>query len=268
MAKEIFLMIGLVLALPQELEAVRIRLGPSGRLNVDGLVFYYASVDGQPVVLTRSGIGRNRSKGVTESMLRVFNVDAVVSAGLAGGVKDGVRVSELIIASSVSDYTQVHGEGMASASYPCHRGMVELACGLARQKGLEFHCGDLLTVEEVVAQPGAKRRIGSDTSAVAIDMEGAGVAQAASVRKKPFLAIKVLSDEVEDKLKVTDLVDEEGRVRMPRVFSFITGNLQNLTYLFSLRHKTTMALDRLALFLPDFVKRCGETQGLLHMDGG
>lgn len=258
-------MIGLIFALPQELEPLRVKLGPSGRLHADGLVFYYTAVDGQPVVLTRSGIGRERSKRATESLLRIFNVEAVVSVGLAGGVKDGLSVGELIIARNVLDYSQAHKAGSVSEGYHCHRGMIDLACELAREMGLEFHCGDLLTVEEAVAQPAAKRRIGETTSAVAIDMEGVGVAEAAAAHKKPFLALKVLSDEVGDELKAYDLVDEDGWVRVLNVITFLAGNLGDLTYLFGLRHKTNLALDRLTLFLPGFIKGCGEVLCSLRM---
>lgn len=198
-------------------------------------------------------------------MLKVFNVDAIISTGLAGGVRDGVHAGELIIVRNVLNYSQVGRPDAASIGYHCHQGLVDLSCKLAREKGLEFRCGDIVTVEEVVAQPASKRQIGDATSAVAIDMEGIGVAEAAAASRTPFLALKVLSDEVGDELKAYDLVDEEGRVKMLSVVSYLMSSPQDLMYLLRLRHKTGVALGKLALFLPYLIEGCREVPNPLPM---
>ncbi len=260
-------MIGLVFALPQELESLRARLGPSSRLRADDLTFYYACVGRQPVVLVKSGIGRERSKRATESLLRIFDVDVVISAGLAGGLSDEVRTGELIIARGLVDYCHKENPGgvPAGSSCPCNRSLVDLSRKLAHERGLEFHCGDLVTVDEAVVQPALKRRIGEATSAVAVDMEGAGVAEAAAASGTPFLALKALSDEIDDELKGCDLVDGEGRVKILSVISYLINNPLDLTYLLRMRRKTGVALDKLTLFLRYFAERYRETSNPLHM---
>ncbi|MFQ5956951.1 MAG: hypothetical protein ACE5KK_04190 [Candidatus Brocadiales bacterium] len=258
-------MIGLVFALPQELDSLRVKLGPSSRLRADGFTFYYTCLDGQPVVLARSGIGLERSRRAAEGLLKIFNVNAVVSVGLAGGVRDGVHTGDLIIARSVVNYSQVERPEAASASYPCHKGLVDLSCRLARERGLEFRCGDLLTVDEVVAQPTSKRKIGDATTAEAVDMEAVGVAEAAMAYKKPFLALKVLSDEIGDELKAYDLVDVEGRVRTLSVISYLINNPLDLAYLLRLHQKTSVALGKLALFLPYFIEGSRGVLNSLHV---
>lgn len=252
-------MTGIVFALPQELDSLRVKLGPSGSFRAGGFTFYYTCVDGRPVVLTKSGIGRERSRRAAESLIKIFNIDAIISAGLAGGVRDRGRTGDLLVARNVLNHSEMERPSGAPTSYPCHQGLVDMSCRLASEKGLEFHCGDLLTVDRVVAQPTSKRQIGDTTSAVAIDMEGVGVAEAAMASEKPFLALKVLSDEAGDELKAYDLVDEEGRIRILRVVSYIINNPQDLTYLLRLRRKTNVALDKLTLFLPYFIAMCGET---------
>lgn len=257
-------MIGFVFALPQELESFRVKLGPSARLRAEGFTFYYSCVNAQPVVLVKSGIGRERSRRAAESLLKIFRVNAVISAGLAGGVKDGLHTGDLIIAKNVLDYSQRGKPGSAYAGYACHQGLVNLSCKLVQEKGIKFRCGDLLTVTDVAAQPASKRRIGDTTSAVAVDMESTGVAETAKASGTPFLALRVLSDEIDDELKGCDLIDEEGRVKTLRVVSHLLSNPLDLRYLFRLHHKTNEALANLALFLHYFVQRYGEVSNPLH----
>lgn len=258
-------MIGFVFALPQELESFRIKLGPAGRLRTEDFTFYYSCANGQPVVLVKSGIGREMSRRAAESLLKIFRVNAIVSAGLAGGVKDGLRTGELIIARNVLDYSRNGGPGGAPAGYACNQGLVDLSCALTREKGIGFHCGDILTVEEVVAEPASKRRIGSATSAVAVDMESTGVAEAAKASGTPFLALRALSDEIDDELKGCNLVDEDGRVKTLSVVLHLLNNPLELKHLLRLRHKTNEALANLALFLGHFVQRYGEVSNPLHI---
>lgn len=258
-------MIGFVFALPQEFESLRVKLGPTSRLQAEGFTFYYTCVDEQPVVLVKSGVGRERSRRAAESLLRIFNVNAIISAGLAGGVKGGLRTGDLIIAKNVLNYSQDGKPGDAPAGYACHKGLVDLSCKLVQERGIEFRCGNLLTVEEVVAQPALKRRIGDATSAVAIDMESTGVAEAAKASGTPFLALRVLSDEVDDELKGYNLIDKEGRVKTLNVVLYLINNPLDLKYLLRLHHKTSEALSKLALFLCCFAQRYREVPNPLRM---
>lgn len=259
-------MIGLIFALPRELESLRVKLRSSSGLKADGFTFYYGDVCGRSAVLVQSGIGRERSKRAAESLLKIFDVDAVISAGLAGGLRDGVRTGELIIAESVlKDYSRDKGPGGMSAGYPCHKGLVDFSCRLAREKGLEFHRGNLLTVNEVVAEPASKRRIGEATSAVAVDMEGVGVAEAAINYGTPFLALKVVSDEIDHELEGYDLVDEEGRPKVLSVVFYLIRNPLGLIRLIRLRNETDMTLDKLALFLRHLAEGYGEVLNPLHL---
>ncbi len=259
-------MIGLVFALPRELESFRVRLGSASRFQADGLTFYYTSLNGQPVISVNSGIGQERSRRAAESLLRMFNIDVIISAGVAGGLKDGVRTGELIIARNVLNYPQGTGPGKASDGYsrPCHSSLVDLSCRLARESGLGFHCGDLLTVNKVVAQPASKRRIGDATSAVAVEMEGIGVAEAAATSGTPFLALKVVCDETDDELKGDDLVYEDGSINTLNVIAHLLKHPLELVYFLRLRHKTDTALDKLSVFLYSLTGRYKEALNPLH----
>jgi hypothetical protein len=66
--------------------------------------------------------------------------------------------------------------------------------------GLPFADGSLLSVDSPLRTPEAKRAAHRRTAAVAVDMEAAGVAEAAESLGIPWLAIKAIADTVDESL--------------------------------------------------------------------
>jgi adenosylhomocysteine nucleosidase len=66
--------------------------------------------------------------------------------------------------------------------------------------GIPAESGAVLTVDTPLRTPASKHAAHRRTGAVAVDMEAAGVAQAAEELKIPWLALKAVVDGVEDPL--------------------------------------------------------------------
>lgn len=251
-------MIGVILALPQEMGPIRAKVKPLGTLQEEAAAFYPAFLEGQPLVLARCGIGKERAKKATERLLKLFKVEAVVSAGFAGGLVEGITAGELIVVRNVLYCHQGEGPIETFSSYSCHPGLLNLSLRIAQEQGLRAHCGDLVAMDEVVTHPVSKKRLGETTSALAVDMESLGVAETARDYAVPFLAIKVVTDEVGQELKAQGLVNGEGRVRPLKLIYYLLSNPQDIIHLMNLRRQTKVASENLALFLSPFVKRYGE----------
>lgn len=78
--------------------------------------------------------------------------------------------------------------------------------------GLTVHEGDLLNTEEVLTTPNAKARLAAATGAVAVDMESAAIAEAATAAGRPFVVLRVIADGAGDSLPaaVARFVDPQG----------------------------------------------------------
>src|SRR5262249_22976914 len=62
--------------------------------------------------------------------------------------------------------------------------------------------GDILSCKTVVTSSTEKLRLGKTWNAVAVDMESAGVAQAAARKRLPFFALKSITDSAEQSLSI------------------------------------------------------------------
>jgi len=63
-----------------------------------------------------------------------------------------------------------------------------------------LHVGPLLTIDRVAFKVEQKRQLGKQFGALAVDMETLGVAEVCQREKQRFLAVRVISDGVDDQL--------------------------------------------------------------------
>ena len=252
-------MLGLVFALPIEMAPLKAELvgHPPEADNVPLLgspgpkEFHPGYLGGTPVVLTAAGIGPERAERATKGLLERFKIKAALSVGYAGALRDGVKTGELVIVRSVLRMGLIN---QTPKRYPCHPRLTELSQRVAEENGFKAHLGDILTVTEPIKRPEDKRQAGVLTGAVAVDMEGAGVAMAAREARIPFMALKVVLDEVDEELKGTGLVDGEGRVDLFKTFTYLLYNPWDIIYLLRLNRQAGRATSELARFLSVLVR--------------
>ena len=87
-----------VSAMHEELRALLGDLGEPRCERVAGRDFHFGLIDGRPVVLVLSGIGKVAAAATTALLLDRFEVDALLFTGVAGGLGRGVAVGHVVLA--------------------------------------------------------------------------------------------------------------------------------------------------------------------------
>ena len=241
-------------------------------LEANGLLFFPGSLEGCPVVLTASGIGPERAEKATRKLLELFSIKTILSLGYAGALRPGAKTGELVIVRNVllgirektanPPVSPFIKGGPKGDYYPCHHLLVGFAQKVAEEeaKNFKMHLGDLLTVEEPINRPEDKHQAGLLTGTLAVDMESAGVAVAAREAHIPFMALKVILDEVDEELKGTELVDGEGRVRLLKTLVYLLCHPWDIIRFIRLNSQAERAARELTRFLLILVKKLNEVQ--------
>jgi len=126
----------------------------------------------------RTGMGAARARVAAARALAV-EADAVVVAGVAGGVAPGLRAGDLVCATEL----RAGGERIAVPSGA-------LLAAALREQGLRAHAGPIASVERLLGPAG--RRALAGEGVLAVDMESAWLAGAAAGRR--FAVVRAVAD--------------------------------------------------------------------------
>lgn len=154
----------------------------------------------------------------------------VLSAGFSGALSPEQRVGDLVLATEVVD----------------EQGQRWPAMHAFASTDEQITLGRVLTVRELVSDPGEKQRLGQQHDAVAVDMESAAAARLCQEHDVPFACLRVISDDQNTALS-PELVELlcHGRVSLPRLAGTVIRRPQLIAELWRLAANTRRASRRL-----------------------
>ena len=156
-------------------------------------------LDGRELLLARTGMGPDNAEAAARRLFSEAHVAAALSVGVAAGLSPLLQAGDLIVA----DRAILHRKsGTTRQSFSCDAGLQEWALTLVRQSGSRHSVGPIVTVEQILPTADEKRRLAAESGAMAVDMESAAIASAASARAVPFLALRAILDPVEEDLNI------------------------------------------------------------------
>ena len=131
------------------------------------------------------GIGRDAGERV-EDLLDAEPCHLLVSLGYAGALDPHLHPGDLVVGNAFLHGARAAVPGTADATR---------AAMLMRKAGLSVLEGAVLTVDEPLLTPRAKRRAHAGSGALVVDMEGRWIAEAAASRDVPLIGIRAVLDE-------------------------------------------------------------------------
>lgn len=191
-----------------------------------GRRFWCGRLHGQDVVLALSRIGKVAAATTATALVERFAVDRIVFTGVAGGLAPEVRMGDLVLAHDfiqhdldsspivpryeVPLYGQTRFLADAALSAALHRAATDAWAQLPDWLGTEVvaryglgqarvHQGLLASGDRFVSVAGEGQRLQADLlahghRALAVEMEGAAVAQVCFDYGVPFAALRTISD--------------------------------------------------------------------------
>lgn len=206
-------MIGIIGAMPEEIERVLFYMKDSMVMEHATRTFYQGTIHSHQVVVVLAGIGKVNAAITTTLLLEQFDVDLVINIGVAGGM-NGAEHMDIILGHSVLyhdvDVTyfgsylpgQVPGE---DAEFTADEELLHIASTLLERLEYSYHIGRIATGDQFVYSSDdldAVNEVYHDIYAV--EMEGGAIAQTATLYNVPFLVIRSISDVLDDDTQQED----------------------------------------------------------------
>lgn len=186
-----------------------------------GRDFHLGRLDGHDVIVVRSGIGKVAAATTAAVLLDAFDAQAVLFTGVAGGLHDAVRVGDVVVGGALLQHDMD-----ASPLFPRHevpltgrsrfdadaawsarvaqaaRDVFALPCAARAAFGLAapgLHEGLVVSGDRFVATSLESARLKAELpDALAVEMEGAALAQVCHDFGRPFAVVRTISDRADD----------------------------------------------------------------------
>ena len=190
-----------------------------------GRDFHLGRLDGHDVIVVRSGIGKVAAATTAAVLLDAFDASAVLFTGVAGGLHGAVRVGDVVVGR-----TLLHHDMDASPLFPRYEvpltgrsrfdaddtwsarlslaahDVFGLPCAARACFGLEaprLHEGLVVSGDRFVSTGAESARLRADLpDALAVEMEGAALAQVCLDFGRPFAVVRTISDRADDQAHV------------------------------------------------------------------
>ncbi len=219
--------IAILSALPQEQRGLIELLHKPRKIHHASRDFWLGDLHGQPVVLALSRIGKVAAATTTTALIEYFGVRRIVFTGVAGGLGHGVKVGDVVVATEFVQHdidasplfprfevplygkTRFHCDAALSAL------LFNASCGVLADERLAVHGFDDACVHQGLIASGDRFVCGADESSalrtlmagaghevLAVEMEGAAVAQVCMDYGVPFAVMRTISDRADDSAHV------------------------------------------------------------------
>lgn len=202
-------------ALPEEQATLLEHLQHPQRQMHAGRAFWTGVLEGRCVVLALSGMGKVAAATTATALIERFAAARIVFTGLAGGLGHGVRVGDLVVAREYLQHDMDASPlaprwvvpGYRQPRMACDVALTALlwdaAQGCAAATGVGAHHGLIASGDQFIASADAAQRLHSALAdaghdVLAVEMEGAAVAQVCADYGVPFAAVRTISDRADD----------------------------------------------------------------------
>jgi 5'-methylthioadenosine/S-adenosylhomocysteine nucleosidase len=250
-------MIALLGALREEVSDIRKRMNLVETLVEPTFCVYRGEFRGQDVLLTQTGMGRQRAEEATRGILECYDVTALVSFGFAGALAPHLKVGDVVVCSTQHCSTGSSQKATRPKSYQAADSLLRLAEAALEESALRHCTGSGVTVPQVVCSPQERQELSTAYGAQIVDMESYWVARIAADCRIPFVAVRAVSDTERDTLPPLDgtMMPLDGEWQWGKAITHFLRHPQHLAALHGLARNARAARGSLTVFADCLVSK-------------
>ncbi len=187
-----------------------------------GRDFWQGTLQGQKVVLGLSKMGKVAAATTATALIERFGAQRLVFTGVAGGLGEGIHVGDVVVGHSFVQHdldvsplfpryeVPLYGKAQFDADAALTSALFKASQLALSQPELrtaypaaQVHMGRIASGDRFVSKAGESRALRADLQAaghavLAVEMEGAAVAQVCHDYGIPFAVVRTISDRADD----------------------------------------------------------------------
>lgn len=222
--------IAIIGAMPSELVDIRNMLGEAEIRKISGFDFYINTYKNKKIINACCGIAKVNAAVCTQVMIDNFKPDAIINAGIAGGMNSDVKVCDIVISNEVlphdldlhflNDYPPYCG------IFKSNEKLIEAAENVCDSFGIKSFKGRIVSGEAFISSNSVKSEIQSKFNPYAVDMESSAVGHCCFLNDMPFVSVRCISDNADDDGAMS--FDEFEKIAAKRVAEIVLKMAEEL----------------------------------------
>ena len=243
--------IGLVAAMPEEIQPLLRHGGRYRRENIEGFNLYLFTIRGRNVALIESGIGAARAADATAILIKAATPGIIINFGFAGAALAGPAVGDVIIANRLLFFKERLFTEQAGLTPDLTDNLALLLNNSCTGKDFRIQSGTFVTTGEIVAKRSLAGLLPAGIINPVVEMETAAVARQAARADIPLAAIRGISDGADEELgfSIEELTDRDMNIRVWKVLRTVAVKPQIIPQLCRLALNSKKAGENLAVAL-------------------
>ena len=202
-------MIGIIGAMEEEVAALKEDMDIQETVEQASMVFCKGKLCGKDVVVVRSGIGKVNAGICAQILVDRFRADMLINTGIAGSLDARIDIGEMVISTDALHHDMdatIFGDAigqiprMDTLAFPADEELVQKAAK-ANEKAnpdIRTFAGRVASGDQFISSGEAKEKIVENFHPLCVEMEGAGIAQAAYLNKVSYVIIRAISDKADN----------------------------------------------------------------------
>ena len=202
-------MIGIIGAMEEEVAALKEAMQVESVTEYASMTFCKGVLCGKEVVIVRSGIGKVNAGICAQILVDKFDVDALINTGIAGSLNAKIDIGDVVVSKEAlhhdmdaTEFGDPIGQvpRMDTLAFPADERLIGLAKAANEKVNPDIHTftGRVVSGDQFISDKDVKERISSLFHPMCVEMEGAGIAQAAYLNKVSYVIIRAISDKADN----------------------------------------------------------------------
>ena len=199
--------IGIIAAMQIEIDGIKEKIERPETVTVSGVDFVCGMMGDKRIIAAKCGIGKVFAALCAQTMILKFSPDCIVNTGVAGGLAEGLKVLDVVVAKDVVQHdmdTSPIGDpvgllsGINIINIPCDEKISSTLADCVKAEGINCVVGTVATGDQFVATEEKRQFIKNTFNASACEMEGGAIGHVCYVNSVPFGIIRAISDGGDD----------------------------------------------------------------------
>ena len=225
-------MIGILGAMTAEIVQIGDLLNDPSTSEAGGREYLTGTLGDQEAVVAISGFGKVAAASTVTTMLDRFDPDSIVFTGVAGGLHPKVARGDVVVAEALVQH-DFDGSPIVPRfvipslqvdRIPTDSTLTDRAAASAAMiGGVTVHRGLVLSGDRFISSANDRTQLRAlFDDELAVEMEGAAVAQVCAERKVPFAVIRAISDTA-DEAAASDFLEFIEEQAAPMLATILAG---------------------------------------------